>query len=239
MRLNSTVALTLILLALMLGSGFVSAMWGFAVGHEALKGVRQPDVRPTNKLTNGKRITTGQKELEILQEDKILVSVYAQMQGKGKDSKTDQKVEKKQEDTSQSEPKPTEKPAETTSAPAQLPITSEDQGVKLEVSSARQQGGSLILNVNLKNEGASAVRFLYSFLNVTDDQGRALSATAEGLPGELPPNGETFSGTVSIPAALLEDSQKLSLTLTDYPDQKLQLKMADIPIKSKEEESAN
>lgn len=239
MRLNSTVALTLILLALMLGAGFVSAMWGFAVGHEALKGVRQPDVRPTNKLANGKRIASGQKGVEILQEDKILVSVHAQMQGKGKNAKTDAKVEKKQENTSKSESTPAEKPAETASAPAQLPMTTEDKGVKLEVNSARQQGGSLILNVNMKNEGASAVRFLYSFLNVADDQGRALSATTEGLPGELPPNGETFSGTVSIPTALLEGSQKLSLTLTDYPDQKLQLKMADIPVKSQEEESAN
>lgn len=100
----------------------------------------------------------------------------------------------------------------------------------LEVRSASQQGGSLLLNVSMKNEGSSAVRFLYSFLNITDDQGRALSAITEGLPGELPANGEEFSGTVSIPTALLENSQKISLTLTDYPDQKLQLKMSDIPV---------
>jgi hypothetical protein len=67
-------------------------------------------------------------------------------------------------------------------------------------------------------------------LNVTDDQGRALSAITEGLPGELPPTGEAFSGTVSIPTALLEDAKKLSMTLTDYPDQKLQLKMSEIPV---------
>jgi len=29
---------------------------------------------------------------------------------------------------------------------------------------------------------------------------------------------------------LLEDAKKLSLTLTDYPDQKLQLKMSEIPV---------
>jgi hypothetical protein len=102
--------------------------------------------------------------------------------------------------------------------------------VTLEVRSASQQGGSLLLNVSLKNDGANAVRFLYSFLNVTDDQGRALSAITEGLPGELPPNGQEFSGTVSIPTALLENAKRLSLTLTDYPDQKLQLKMSEIPV---------
>jgi hypothetical protein len=57
-----------------------------------------------------------------------------------------------------------------------------------------------------------------------------LSAITEGLPGEVPANGEEFTGTVSIPTALLEDAKSLSLTLTDYPDQKLQLKMSEIPI---------
>ena len=57
-----------------------------------------------------------------------------------------------------------------------------------------------------------------------------MSAITEGLPGELPADGQEFSGTVSIPTALLEDSKKLSLTLTDYPDQKLQLKMSEIPV---------
>jgi len=50
------------------------------------------------------------------------------------------------------------------------------------------------------------------------------------LPGELPPDGQEYSGTVSIPAALIENAQKLSLTLTDYPDQRLQLKMSEIPV---------
>jgi len=39
MKLNSTVLLTLILLTTMLGAGCISAVWGFTVGHEALKAV--------------------------------------------------------------------------------------------------------------------------------------------------------------------------------------------------------
>jgi len=237
MKFNSTVALTLILLAMMLGAGFVSAMWGFTLGHEALKGVTQPDVRPTKKLADNKQATPGKEGVAILREEDILVNVNEYINNKGKESKTDKKdAQANNSSQSQATPKPSPQASSTpvsftnTNSDLKLPVKSQDRGVTLEVRSANQQGGSLLLNVSLKNNGANAVRFLYSFLNVTDDQGRALSAITEGLPGELPPNGEEFSGTVSIPTALLEDAKKLSLTLTDYPDQKLQLKMSEIPV---------
>jgi hypothetical protein len=244
MKLNSTVALTLILLAMMLGAGFVSAMWGFTVGHEALKGVTQPDVRPTKKLAGNQQGSVGKEGVPMLREEDILVNVNAYINGKGDDSKAENKETQAQAKNSQPETQASPTPSESTSPDAfstqtsftstssdlNLPVKSQDRGVTLEVRSASQQGGSLLLNVSLKNEGGDAVRFLYSFLNVTDDKGRALSAITEGLPGELPANGEEFSGTVSIPTALLEDSEKLSLTLTDYPDQKLQLKMSEIPV---------
>ena len=244
MKLNSTVALTLILLAMMLGAGFVSAMWGFTVGHEALKGVTQPDVRPTKKLAGNQQTYPGQEGVPILREEDILVNVNEYIKNKNKDSKAGNKNNKDAQTTnsSPSEPEQTPSPSPspevsatqasntTTSSDFKLPVKSQDRGVTLEVRSANQQGGSLLLNVSLKNNGSNAVRFLYSFLNVTDDQGRALSAITDGLPGELPPNGEEFAGTVSIPTALLENAKKLSLTLTDYPDQKLQLKMSDIPV---------
>lgn len=241
MKFNSTVALTLILLAMMLGAGFVSAMWGFTIGHEALKGVTQPDVRPTKKLAENQQASPGKEGVKILREEDILASVKAYINSNGEESSKD-KENQKANDVSQSETKDqqteqtsdevssTEASFTSTNSELNLPLKTADRGVSLEVRSADQQGGSLLLNVRLKNESAEAVRFLYSFLNVTDDQGRALSAITEGLPGELPPNGEEFSGTVSIPTALLEDSQKLSLTLTDYPDQKLQLKMSEIPV---------
>jgi hypothetical protein len=244
MKFNSTVALTLILLAMMLGAGFVSAMWGFTVGHEALKGVTQPDVRPTKKLADKPQASSGKEGVAILREEDILVNVNAYIKSQGKDSKrdnTDKKddqgnnsnqSETKDKDKDKPSPDPSSPQASltNTSSDIKLPIKSQDRGVTLEVRSANQQGGSLLLNVSLKNNGANAVRFLYSFLNVTDDQGRALSAITEGLPGELPADGKEFSGTVSIPTALLENAKKLSLTLTDYPDQKLQLKMSEIPV---------
>ncbi|HBL12829.1 MAG TPA: hypothetical protein DD379_15815 [Cyanobacteria bacterium UBA11162] len=244
MKLNSTVALTLILLAMMLGAGFVSAMWGFTVGHEALKGVTQPDVRPTKKLVNNQQPSSDNEGVAILREKDILTNVHAYINGKSDDSQTDntQTIDNKDEQASQSTQPETEEgqsPSEvfttetsftSTSSNLNLPLKTEDRGVSLEVRSSTLQGGSLLLNVRLKNEGSDAVRFLYSFLNVTDDKGRALSAITEGLPGELPANGEEFSGTVSIPTALLDDAKQLSLTLTDYPEQKLKLKMSEIPV---------
>ena len=256
MKFNSTVALTLILLAMMLGAGFVSAMWGFSLGHEALKGVTQPDVRPTKKLANNQEIEPGDKEVALLNERDILVNVHAYIhdqddQDQDKDSKTDtndsesknqsetQKPEESttenqqselEDESSESDVFNTEASFTSSGSNQNLPLKSQDRGVTLEVRSANLQGGSLLLDVSLKNEGNNPVRFLYSFLNVTDDQGRALSAITEGLPGELPSNGEEFSGTVSIPTALLDDAKALSLTLTDYPDQKLKLKMSEIPV---------
>lgn len=79
MKVNSTVALTLILLALMVGAGVVSAAWGYAMGREALKGVTQPDVRPTTVGEEGSN--PGQpKAFEIIPESKILEDVKTQMQ---------------------------------------------------------------------------------------------------------------------------------------------------------------
>lgn len=244
MKFNSTVALTLILLAMMLGSGFVSAMWGFTLGHEALKGVTQPDVRPTKKLAGSQQGTPGKEGVIFLRESDIQSSVNAYINGNGEEPKKNEDSQQTPKDEQSDKNSPSETPSPSpdpeaatteasltsTGSDLKLPIKTQDRGVSMEVRSVNQQGGSLLLNVSLKNQSTDAVRFLYSFLNVTDDQGRALSAITDGLPGELPSNGQEFSGTVSIPTALLEDSNKLSLTLTDYPDQKLQLKMSDIPV---------
>jgi hypothetical protein len=52
----------------------------------------------------------------------------------------------------------------------------------------------------------------------------------EGLPAELPAKGAEFKGTISIPTALLDDVKQISLSLTDYPAQKLKLQLSDIPV---------
>lgn len=233
MKFNSTVALTLILLVMMLGAGGVSALFGYTMGDEALKGVTQPDVSPSKKLTGKQEPKSDPKKLEILlKEDEILKKVREHIQ------RTTQNVQqqKQQKDKKQSfvESESSEKDNSGSEAArrggGKLPAKGQDGGITLEVTNANQEDGTLLLEVNLKNESEKSVRFLYSFLDVKDDQGRTLSAITDGLPGEVPANGQNFAGTIKIPTALLEDTQTLSLSLTDYPDQKLQINVPKIPV---------
>ncbi len=230
MKLNSTVLLTLILLTLMLGAGSVSAILGFDIGSKALKGVTTPDARPTTKFASGKASNTSQSGVALLREEEILKIVKARIEGKTKAAKSE-KSEDEDEGTSSDQKKPEEKPKEVEEKPqAGFPVNAENQGVSFAVQSAKFSGGDLILRVKMQNKGSESVRFLYSFLDVTDDKGRTLSASTEGLPAELPGNSSSFSGTVSIPTPLLDDVKKISLALTDYPNQKLRIEVSNIPV---------
>lgn len=224
MKINSTVVLTLTLLLLMSVAGTASAFWGYTLGREALKGVTQPDISPTKKLADNNS-TTNDRELKILlTEEELLKQAEDIINGKVIPEPI---AEPGEEEAQEAEETIAEAPPQLEEV---LPVKASDRGVSLAIVEAKQEGGSLVLNVDLKNESKDSVRFLYSFLDVRDDQGRALSAITDGLPGELPGNGKNFSGTIKIPTALLEDAKQLSLTLTDYPDRELELSLADIPI---------
>lgn len=101
----------------------------------------------------------------------------------------------------------------------------------LEITGIQQQKDSVTLDVAMKNDSNQAIKFLYSTLNVTDERGRAITVDTTGLPSEMPAKSDRYTGTVNISAALLANAQKLSLQLTDYPDQKLQLKLSEIPVR--------
>jgi hypothetical protein len=210
----------------MFGAGLTSASWGFSVGRQALKGITQPDVRPTNNTGGTRGSSTPREQVVLLNEKDVLKTVKARIEGRDGD-KPNGKSNSEQAAAKSAQAK---KPKNQENAKGKFPLNSKDGGITLEVTSARQRSNSLLLDVNMKNEGSQSVRFLYSFLNVTDDQGRSLSASAEDLPGELPPNGQVYYGTVSIPTALLDNAKQLSLTLTDYPNQKLQLQVSGITI---------
>lgn len=213
----------------MLGAGSVSAFWGFTLGSSALKGVTTPDGRPTTKFASSKANSAQHQAVTLLREEEILKIVKSRIEGKSKAAKAKKSDDEDEENTNK--PKPEEKPAEAEEKPqAGFPITAESGKVTISVQSARYSGGDLQLRVKMENKGTDSVRFLYSFLDVTDDKGRTLSASTEGLPAELPANGPTFSGTVSIPTPLLDDVKRISLALTDYPDQKLKLEVPNIPV---------
>jgi hypothetical protein len=230
MKINSTVVLTLILLTLMLGSGSVSAFLGFTMGSSALKGVTSPDGRPTTKFASNKSNNAQQGGITLLKEDEILKTVKSRIDSNANTST--KKLDEDEEEIKNKKPEPKETPQAVISEKLQpgFPVVAESEGVTLSVKSARYSGGDLLLKVNMQNKGADSVRFLYSFLDVTDDKGRTLSAITEGLPAELPGKSSTFTGTVSIPTALLDDVRNISLALTDYPAQNLKLQVSDIPV---------
>jgi len=215
MKWNSTIGLTLILLASMLITGVFSGIAGTRLGREALKGITQPDTRPNN-LANRKGDLPRKDEVLILPEDKIIASVKTRISG----GKTAAVAAKPVSATS----------TNVETAQAKFPFTTESEDVTLEIRSVQQQGDSLIISVGLRNANQAPVKFLYSFLEVKDNQGRTLSANTEGLPSELPADNQVYAGIIRLPMASVDKAEKLSLSLSDYPDQKIQLEATNIPV---------
>ncbi|MGB5899832.1 MAG: hypothetical protein WBD58_10005 [Geitlerinemataceae cyanobacterium] len=79
MKWNATIVFTIGLLFSMFAAGLMSAAWGFALGREALKGVTQPDVRPTNNLIGAQEGNKQGESIQFVSEDKILEQVQAQV----------------------------------------------------------------------------------------------------------------------------------------------------------------
>ncbi|MBR8829340.1 MAG: hypothetical protein DSM107014_15820 [Gomphosphaeria aponina SAG 52.96 = DSM 107014] len=211
MKLNPTLGLTFLLLILMLVAGAVSTWWGYMLGYEALKSVTQPDVNPAQQLAEDEENDDQQEGFTIVDEQEILVKVKGYIQGASSDkSATEENENQARKDI--------------------FPLAIQDNGVTLQVVKTSNDGESLLLNVSLKNEGEEPVEFLYSLLEIKDENSRTLSGITDGLPPELPANGESFSGTIRIPLALLNDAKQISLTLPDYPQQQVKLKIAAIPV---------
>ncbi len=245
MKINSTVILTFFLLLMMMGAGSVSAWFSYNMGSQSLEGVTEPDSNPTKKLTR-KQGEKQESQLVFVKEKDIIVQNYDYIKGKKNNNSSAKTTPKPEEKKPETAPKPTEtqnsaqekesfiSPTPENKPLLPAPVQSKDQDITFEVNNIQLQDGAIVLNVSLKNDGRKSVRFLYSFLDVRDDKSSLLSAITDGLPGELPANGEAYNGTIRIPTALLSEAKTVSLSLTDYPDQKLQLKLDNLPVTSPE-----
>ena len=229
-RLNSTAKVSVILLVMMIAAGSVTALWGFIIGNKSLNGVSKPDANPTQKLAGNKQLSESLTEPTFIKEKDVLVKVYNHIYEKNKKSKTSASQKNEKNQKNQKNDSFIDSSGVEESKEAQYPRSHQDRGVNLEIVKATVEGNSFVLHANLKNDSSSAVGFLYSFLDVRDEEGTAISAITEGLPEKLPANGEVFRGKIIIPSALLDNAKQISLTLTDYPDQKLKLKISDIPL---------
>ncbi|ELS03382.1 hypothetical protein Xen7305DRAFT_00031040 [Xenococcus sp. PCC 7305] len=226
-NLQSTFLLIFVLLLMMLAGGSASAYVGYLMGKEALKVVTQPDTNSQEPVAKTKRRVGSHKGLSIIEEREVLVNVYDHIYNQTKK----EQEKKSQQSFSQSKSSLVTNKEDQDNVPAGfVPIKNSSGGVTIEVSQAKFQGSSLILGVKLKNESSDSVRFLYSFMDIKDDQNRSLSAITEGLPGELPANGKEFQGNLIVPLSLLNNSRNISLTLKDYPEQELELKLEKISV---------
>jgi hypothetical protein len=215
MKWNSTIGLTLLLLVSMLIAGSLSAISGMSLGREALKGITQPDTRPNN-LANRKTNLPRKDEVLILPEDKIIATVKTRING-GKVAAVAAKPVSAAD-------------TNVANTPAKFPFTTESENITLEIRSVKQQGDSLLISVGLRNASQAPVKFLYSFLEIKDEQGRTLSTNTEGLPSELPADNQVYTGMIRLQIASVDKAEKLSLSLSDYPNQKVQLEATNIPV---------
>jgi hypothetical protein len=227
MKLNSTVTFTFALLFLMLGAGFASAFSGFSIGRDALKGITQPDSRPQKTRAKSANSSAETRDgMELMKEGDIIKSMKERIASTAKGGgRTDKSTDEKTADKAKDKAKPVD-----TTPMAKLPLSNNVEGVNLEVISSRREGDATLLDMTIKNASPKTVQFRYTFLTVTDDQGRIVAAETIGLPSEIPNNSETFSGSVKLPSNSLKDAKTVTLQMSDYPEQKLQFRLADIPI---------
>ena len=221
MKLKSVLTITTFLLLVMLGAGAASAYMGHKMGILALKGVSQPEDNPTRKLANRQQGYRKPQPFEPVSERTILVKVYNQKYHYNKQTQKGKSGTKTAENSTEN--------ANNTDKSI-FPLTNTAKDMTLEVSQVKQEGEDIILDISLTNQGEAAVKFLYSFLEITDDAGDALGAIVEDLPETIPANGKKIEGSVRIPLTFTEESTNLTLSLTDYPDQSRTLTIVDIPV---------
>lgn len=77
-KVNPTLALTLILLSMMVAAGVVSGSWGYALGRDALRGITQPETRP-GQVGDADGESAPQSGLVIVNEQELINEVKRQI----------------------------------------------------------------------------------------------------------------------------------------------------------------
>jgi hypothetical protein len=240
--------LTGILFCLSLSAGIYGFNWGARLGQEALVGIKQPDSSGSSVFRGeGKPSSSPAPDPNtispppFLLETDIIKRVKDQMgtpqatpsvsnpNGKGNPSNNPSN-----NPNGSPSPSPSSSPKGTVAFAPGFPYSTQSEGVALDVLGVEADGGqSLTLKVSIKNEGTQTVRFLYSFLTVTDNQGQALGSSVEGLPSELPALSGSFTGEIQIPRVNREGLKTINVSLADYPDQTVKLNIEGIPVPPK------
>ncbi len=100
----------------------------------------------------------------------------------------------------------------------------------MRVENIVQDRRRLKLAVSLQNNSAEEVEFLYSFLEVRDQDNNLLSSFADSLPSSLPGDRQVYNGTIELFGPLPDSVRSVSIRLASYPDEKVKLQIDAIPI---------
>lgn len=257
MKLDPTVALVMTLLTLMVGATTASALWGYRLGRKALSGITQPDIRPNQilassdgvSLSSGSEAASDEKspgDIVLLSEADLIARAQARIDGQAASVDTASNVANRVDADEQLKSDSRDESSDTISTADAatdgsdisfinyqnyFPLIAQDDAVLMSVNSVQEQGDLLRINVSLQNKGTMPVEFLYSLMDVSDDQGQPLSASTDSLPQMIPPTGETYSGSVIIPSILVDRAESVSIRLANYPEQEVELAISGIPIR--------
>ncbi len=223
---DRTLLLTSILLVFMLAAGIMSGVLGFVSGHEALKGVTQPDIRPNNSK-GGNKQNQNTKGLELIPEQELIAGVKKQM-GIADPKQDSQQAKDAKKQASEFE-KAVKNDPKTGLPLLKLPIVREDQGIMMTVKSIASKGNDVKLELGLVNHGSQPVNFGQGTINVTNDRAQGIGSTTTGLPNSLAANGKEAKVMLIIPKNALDKVKSVSLQLTDV-DKKLQLEASGVPV---------
>jgi hypothetical protein len=222
---DRTLLLTSILLFFMLAAGILSGVLGFVSGHEALKGVTQPDIRPNNNK-GGNKQNVNTKGLELVQEKELIATMKKQM-GIEEPKKDSQQAKDAKKQAAAFE-KAVKNDPKTGLPMTKLPIIREDQGISMTVKSIEAKGNYVKVEVTLANHGSQPVNFGQG-ISVINDRSQGISANTAGLPRSLAANGKEVKVMLTIPKNALDKVKNVSLQLTDV-DKKLQLEASGVPV---------
>ena len=200
-------------------------------GRNSLRGITQPDLNPFLNSA-GDPAQSPRQGVAFVREDELIKKVQAQTRGTiakkdSKDSKSEEKKseEKKTDTKNEKEKKAEAKKSEVKKADGSFPIRLESEKVKMDIRSLVQKDEEIVLNVAMANGSSNPVQFIYTFLDVTDNKGYSLSSEVIGIPETLKANSETHVGTIRVLDTPPGAATRLSLRLTDYPDQKINLEI--------------
>ncbi|WP_233501405.1 DUF3426 domain-containing protein [Acaryochloris thomasi] len=217
---------TLLLVGFMLTIGAVCGLTGYSMGYQSLRGITQPALNPVLNGGGDSSKRRPQQGASLLSEKEIVAKVKTKTRGAKKPTAQKPKPKPSPQESNKEE----SDKAKKDSKPQSFPVKTEAKGMNLEVRSLSQDEDGLVLNVALQNNSSKPVQFVYTFLDVVDDQGQALLAEAQGLPADFQANSETFYGTIKILDVSGDNIERVSLTLTDYPDQAIKLEALNIPV---------